>query len=143
MKARPFLAVFALIGIAVVAGGFFAGRALKPEPTPGYAFDVSSPAYSAALPLPGLTKGGFSGFGETNGLPGSTLLSGKVESVTADGVVIEAADGTKTSVRLTNPISVTRIDAANRDALKNGATVVLRQAEGSDEVEAVLVVTPP
>jgi hypothetical protein len=143
MKPNLTAAVFAVGAVVVVAAGFFGGRFVKPDPTPGYSFDLSSPAYAAALPQPGLTRGGFSGFGETNGLPGSTLLSGKVASVTPQQIVIEAADGTRSTFRITNPITVTRIEAANRDALKNGATVVLRKAEGSDEVEAVLVLAGP
>jgi hypothetical protein len=116
---------------------------LKPDPTPGYAFDVSAPAYEARLPEPGLSKGGFSGFGETNGLPGSTLLSGKVASITPTEIVIEAKDGTKSMIRITNPISVSRIEAANRDALKSGATVVLFPAKDSDEIASLLVVASP
>jgi hypothetical protein len=57
--------------------------------------------------------------------------------------VIQDSDGTKTSLRLGSPSNVTRIEAANRDMLRTGATVVVRQADGSDEVEAVLVLASP
>lgn len=143
MKPEPRLAIVIVAAIAAVAAGFFAGRVLKPDPTPGYSFDLSSPVYEAALAQPGLTKGGFSGFGETAGLPGRTMLSGKVASVTAQEVVIEATDGTKSTLRLINPAAVSRIEAANRDALRPGATVILRQADASDEVDAVLVIASP
>lgn len=143
MKLEPRLAVLIVAALAVVAAGFVAGRMLKADPEPGYAFDASSPAYAATLAPAGLTKGGFSGFGETAGLPGQTMLSGKVASISGQDVVIEAADGTKTSLRLTNPASVHRIEAATRDALRTGATVILRQAPGSDQVDAVLVIASP
>ncbi len=143
MKLEPRLAVFVIAAIAVIVAGFFAGRMLKPDPTPGYTFDLSSPVYEGTLAPPGLTKGGFSGFGETAGLPGHTTLSGKVASISGQDVVIEAADGTKSTLRLTNPGSVTRIEAASRDALRTGATVILRQAAGSNEIDAVLVIASP
>src|SRR5687767_6794152 len=126
--------------IVIAAAGFLAGRAFHPDPTPGYAFDTDSPAYHATAPDPALTRGGFSGFGETTGLPGLTLLSGKVASVIAQEAVIEAPDGTRSSVRLANPGAVRRFEEASRSALGNGVTVVLRHAAGSDEVEAVLIV---
>jgi hypothetical protein len=143
MKPTLSTGIFALAAVAVIAIGFFAGRLLKPDPTPDYAFDLSAPAYEATLPEPGLSKGGFTGFGETNGLPGSTLLSGKVASITPTEIVIEAKDGTKSTIRITNPISVSRIEAANRDALKSGATVVLFPAKDSDEIASLLVVASP
>ena len=129
--------------LIIVVAGFFAGRALHPDPSSGFAFATDSPAYEATSPDPALTKGGFSGFGEITGLPGLTLLSGKVASVSAQEVVIEAADGTKSSVRLANPGAVRRFEAASQSALVSGATVVLRHAEDGDEVEAVLVVGDP
>jgi hypothetical protein len=140
MRPAPLQLGLAFGAIIIAAAGFFAGRTLHPDPTPGYAFDADSPAYEATAPHPALTEGGFSGFGETTGLPGLTLLSGRVTSVTAQEVVIEAPDGTKSSVKLANPGAVRRFEEASRTALINGATVVLRHAAGSDEVEAVLIV---
>lgn len=129
--------------IVLAVAGFLAGSALRSDPTPGYAFEDDSSAYEVRTPDPALTRGGFTGFGEVTGLPGFTLLSGKVASITASEVVIEATDGTKSAVRLANPGIVSRFEAASRDALVNGATVVLRHAEGSDEVEAILIVRTP
>jgi hypothetical protein len=139
---RPQLAL-GLAALAVAVAGFFGGRLLKPEPTAGYAFDTDALAYEITMPKPGLSKGGFSGFGETAGLPGATLLSGKVASITPTEVVIEAADGTKSSLRLANPGGVRRIEAASRDALRPGASVVVLHENGSDEADAVLVVEAP
>jgi hypothetical protein len=116
---------------------------LKPDPTPGYAFDTDALAFETTTPKPGLSKGGFSGFGETAGLPAATLLSGKVASISATEVVIEAVDGTKTSLRLANPGGVRRIEAANRDAIRPGASIVVLHEAGSDEADAVLVVEAP
>src|SRR5688572_24394263 len=129
--------------VVVIAAGFFAGRALKADPTPGYAFDTSSDVFEATGPEPGLTKGGFSGFGETAGLPGFTLLSGKVAAISSQELVLEAADGTQTKLRLANPGGVRRIEASSRDALRTGASVVVRHTEGSNEVEAVLILEVP
>ena len=140
MRPNPLHLGLGLGAVVVAALGFFVGRGLHPDPTPGFAFDSNSPVYEATAPDPVLTRGGFSGFGETTGLPGLTLLSGKVASITADEVVIEALDGTKSSVRLANPSAVRRFEEASRSALVNGATVVLRHASGSDEVEAILIV---
>jgi hypothetical protein len=143
MTLKPAYAAYVVVAVVIVAAGLLAGRALKPDPTPGFAFDASSPAYDATTPSIGVTKGGFSGFGETSGLPGQTLLSGSVVSVSPTELVIQGTDGTKTSLRLGTPTNISRIQAANRDALRNGATVIVRQADGSDEVEAVLVLATP
>jgi len=127
----------------MIVAGFFAGRLLKGDAAPGYAFDTDAAVYEATKPEPGLSKGGFSGFGETGGLPGYTLLSGTVASVTAQEVVIEAADGTRSTLRLANPGGVQRIEAAGVNALRAGVSVIVRHAEGSDEAEAVLIVETP
>jgi hypothetical protein len=129
--------------LIIVAAGFFGGRALRPDPAPGYAFDPSAAVYEPAAPKPALSRGGFSGFGETPGLPGRTLLSGKVTSVSPQELVIEAANGTTSTLQIANPNGVSRIEAATRNALVNGASVVVRHAEGSDRADAVLVVGGP
>ena len=132
-----------LAAVIVVAAGFFGGRFVHSNGDAGFEFDLDAAVYDAALPEAGLSKGGFSGFGETPGLPGKTLLSGKVVSASGVEVVIEDANGSRSTIRLANPGGVKRIESAARSALTGGATVVLRHALGSDEVEAVLVVESP
>ena len=143
MKLNQMQLGLAVGAVVIVVAGFFAGRTLRPDPTPGYEFSRSADVYEATAPEPGLSKGGFSGFGKTSGLPGYTLLSGEVTSISPSEVVIEAADGTRSTIRLNNPDDVRRIENASRQELRSGVTVVVRHADGNSEAEAVLILETP
>jgi len=138
MPAR-YAALAAVAALLLVGGGFLAGRALNTGDGTGFAFDSASPAYRSAAAPAVLSKGGFSGFGETDGLEGTTILSGRVVSAGAEAIVIESEDGAQATIRLAGSASMTQIEASSADALRPGAIVVIRHQPGSDEALAVLV----
>ena len=136
----------ALIAAAalILVAGFFAGRALHSPSSETFAIDLSAPMYEAGVSDIAESKGGFTGFGETAGLSGRTVLSGRLIAVVGQNLTLEDASGTRHSMRLTTPVAaVNRIEPAGRDALRTGATVIVRHEPGSDTAEAVLVVESP
>lgn len=135
--------VAVLAAVVVIAGGFLFGRSLKGGTEAGFAFDYDQPAYQVTGPAPALTSGGFSGFGETPGLSGLTQLSGRIVSVSPTQVTIEATNGAQTTLRLAEPRSLARIEAADRSRLRAGMTVIVRHEPGSNDAEAVLIVEQP
>ncbi len=144
MKFTTTHAVTALGAIVIVAAGVFSGRALNADRGEGFTFDTTGPAYEAGLPAAGLSKGGFSGFGETTGLEGNTQLSGKIVSVSAQEIVIESRNGLMSTFRLGGaPGGISRIDSSSRAALQAGLSVVVRHEDGSDVAEAVLILEAP
>lgn len=129
--------------VLLIAAGFLAGRSARPDATAGYTFEVDAAVYEATAPSAGLTKGGFSGFGETAGLSGTTMFGGFVKSISPNQLVIEAPDGTLTTVRLANPSRVRRIEATDRGAIRPGANVVILHKPDSSDADAVLVLEVP
>ncbi len=143
MTAYPKLALALALAIAVLAGGFIGGRALKPAGETSFEFDLDSPAYEASLAEPGLSKGGFGGFGEDLGLEGATLLSGRITAISPEEITIELSRGTLQAVRVGETASVTQLEASSRDALSTGFTVVILTDAGEDTATAILIIAEP
>jgi hypothetical protein len=141
MKGRFALWLIAAAALGGVA--FLGGRALRPAAEAGYAFEQDTPSYEAADSMAGLSRGGFSGWSETGGLEGLTVVTGRVVEATATGVTVEAPWGTRTTIRLTGDRPIQGLRAADQAALRPGATVTLRTAPDGDLVEAVLILAPP
>lgn len=129
--------------LAVAVVGFFAGRGLHSDGEEVSAFDFDAPAYGATKSIAGVTHGGFTGFGETPGLEGRTVVAGRVVAASADSLTVESQQGVRSTLRLSGGASLRRIEAAGREALRPGVTVVVRREAGSDEVAALLIVAEP
>lgn len=136
------LVAWAIAAVAVAVLAFFAGRELRPERGEASAFDLEAPAYEVAKAAAGFSKAGFTGFGEAPGAEGRTVVSGRIVAVGPDSITIESAGGQRSAVRLAGQASLRRVEAAGRDALRPGVTVLLRQTGGADAA-AVLIVAEP
>ena len=133
------IAVWAGAGIALVLVAFFAGHQLRPEPATAKAFDQDGPAYEVAKEAAGVSKGGFSGFGESPGPDGRTVVAGRVVSVNGDTVTVDSPSGQKSTIRLTGNGPLRRLEASSREALRPGMSVLVRR--DGNQAEAVLVVS--
>lgn len=136
---------YAWIGVAAViaVAAFFTGRELRPDTGASFDYNLAAPPFVAASPAAGLSKGGFSGFGETLGLDGKTVLSGKVTSVTSESLTLETPAGSSSTIKVTGAGPLRRIEASSVAALRPGVTVVIRMVPGSKEGAAVLIVAEP
>ena len=130
---------WAVAGVIVAALGFVAGRGMNSEDVVAPAFDLEASSYDAPASAAGLSKGGFSGFGESEGATGRTVVAGKVVAVTGDSLTIESPSGQRSMVRLTSSQTLRRLEPATREALRPGASVLIRR--DGDSAQAVLVVT--
>jgi hypothetical protein len=143
-RLKPATLAFIAAAAVILVAGFFAGRSLHSSSAETFVFDLSAPVYEAGISAIAESKGGFTGFGETAGLSGRTVLSGRVVALAGPEVTLEDSSGTRHSVRLTTPVAaVSRIEAAGRDALRTGATVIVRHESGSDSADAVLILEAP
>lgn len=134
-------ALWLALAVLAGAGGVFLGRAIKGAGEPAFAFDTEAPAYSAAdLPL-GRSRAGFTGFAETGGLDGRTIVAGKVSSVTAESITLETSAGA-TTIRVTGEQKL-RALVPYQVAIAPGTTVVIIKAAGSDEASSVLALLDP
>jgi hypothetical protein len=132
---------FLLAAAAVAALGFAAGWLAK-GPGPGvFHFDASAAAYQAAGSPAGLSKGGFTGFAETGGLDGMTIVAGKVTKV-ASGVLTLATSGGENTVRLSGEDKV-RVLAPFTASPPPGVTAVVSLVPASGEARAVLLIIDP
>jgi len=132
---------FLLAVAAVAALGFGAGWLAKGPGPAAFRFDASAAAYQAAGSPAGLSKGGFTGFAETGGLDGMTIVAGKVTSV-APGVLTLATASGESAVRLTGDDKV-RVLAPFTASPAAGVTAVVSLAPASDEARAVLLIIDP
>jgi hypothetical protein len=123
----------------LAAAAFLAGRALHPEAGAASAFDLDADAYEASSALAGLSKAGFSGFTES-GAEGRTVISGRVINVTAESITVEGRGGQRSTLRLSGQGQPRRLEAASRDAIRAGVTVIVRRDPGSGVAKAVLVI---
>lgn len=131
------------IGVMLAVAGFFAGRELRNDNGSAAAYDFKAPAYAPSDPIAGFSRGGFTGFGETPGLDGKTIIAGRVIELTGDSFTLESAAGVRSTVRLADEAPLRRIEAATAAALRPGANVIVRKQPGKDEAAAVLVVAAP
>ena len=141
MKARTLLWLFA--AAVVAAAGFFGGRGLHPGAERATGFDLQAAAYESPRQVAGFSRGGFSGFGELPGFYGRTVVAGRIVSAGATAIVIESAAGVRSTISITSGPSLRRIEAAGRDSLRPGASVVVRRQPASDTAVAVLVIEGP
>jgi hypothetical protein len=134
------LALITLI-VAAVAGAaaFLGGRALHSQPAgPSQAFDVTGATYQANELRLTESAGGFTGVAEAGILPGTPLYSGRVTSVDAESITIEAAGG-PTSIGVTGSEKLYRLEAF-AGAAAVGDQVIVRFDAAAAAVVAVLIV---
>jgi len=124
---------------ALAVAAFFAGRGLHPGGSSVSPFDLDADAYEAPSAIAGLSKAGFSGFTE-GGAEGRTVISGRVISVTPDSITVESHGG-RSTLRLSGQGQPRRLEAASKEAIRPGVTVIVRRDPGSDVAKAVLVIS--
>ncbi len=132
-----------VLAVVVLLAGFLGGRAIKPESETAFEFDLDSPAYQASLAEPGLSKGGFSGFGEDLGMEGATLLSGRITAISAEEITIELGVGTRHTLRFGETASLTQFQTSDRDVLGTGFTVVVLTDADGETATAILIIAEP
>lgn len=125
---------------ALAVAAFLAGRALHPDANSVSAFDLDAEAYEASSAIAGLSKAGFSGFTE-GGAEGRTVISGHVISVTPDSITLEGQGGQRSTLRLSGQGQPRRLEAASKEAIRPGVTVIVRRDPGSNVAKAVLVIS--
>jgi len=128
------------LGLAAITAllGVFAGRELKGGGPEAFAFDLRAPSYAAADALAGHSRAGFTGFAETGGLDGSTIVAGRVTAVGPDTITVATAAGSS-AIRLTGEQKL-RVLQPIPGALTAGMTLVILKKPGSSEAQAVLAV---
>jgi hypothetical protein len=129
-------------GLVVAVAAFFGGRALHGDGSSAGAFDFDAPAYGSVKSIAGLSRGGFSGFGDTPGLDGRTVIAGRIVSAAADSITVESSQGVRSTLRISSAAPLRRLDTSGREALRPGVTVVVRRSD-SGEPAAVLIVAEP
>jgi hypothetical protein len=132
-----------IAAVAIAAGAFLVGGALKPAEPPHYVFETEAAAYEEASKVPATTKGGFTGFGEVDGSNARTVLAGRVVEKTATGVVLETPGGQRTPLRFGATPGISRVEPATQALLRPGVSVAVRLDDSRDVVEAVLVLAQP
>ncbi len=138
------LALWIIAAVAVGAAGFLIGRDLRAAETPAFAFETDASSYEAPKSLAGRSLGGFSGIDELSGNEGRVVLGGRVVEKTANSVTIETAWGATTTIRITGGQGpLRRLEAADRDALQRGATVLVRVGPGGQDAAGIFVLAPP
>lgn len=130
----------AALGV-VAAAGFFGGWLIKGGGSPDFPFDTKAPAYAAADVPGGRSRAGFTGFSDTGGLSGFTIVAGKVANVSPDTLTISTAAGTD-SIRLRGQEKL-RILQPFASSIQTGTTVAITRKAGTEEAAAVLVVLDP
>jgi hypothetical protein len=131
-----------LLAAAAVAGlGFLAGWLVKGPGPSSHHFDASAAAYRPAGSPAGMSKGGFTGFGETGGLDGMTIVAGKVTSV-GQGFLTLATEGGQNTVRLTGQDKV-RVLAPFTPSPPTGVIAVVALEPGSVDARGVLLIIDP
>ncbi len=135
------LALWLAAAAVVAVAGVFAGRAIKGSGGADFPFDTRADAYSAADLPQGRTRAGFTGFSETGGLDGTTIVAGKVTAVAGDSVTLTTSSGAS-SIRLTAEQKL-RILQPLGGAIAPGTTVVIIKKQGTDEAQAVLALLDP
>ena len=137
-------AAWAAAAVAIAAGAFLGGGALKPAEPPHYLFDVEAPAYQTDLAaIAARSEGGFTGFGDLEGGNDRTVLGGRVVEVSPGSLVLETQQGARTSLRLGPTSRLFRLEAGSRATLRPGATVIVKRGVQPEEAAAVLVVSEP
>ena len=134
---------WSIAAVAIAAGSFFIGGALKPAEPPHYVFETDAAAYAGASKVAATTRGGFTGFGEVDGSNARTVLAGRVVEKTGTGVVLETPGGQRTPLRFGASPGISRVEPATQALLRPGVTVAVRLDASGTEVEAVLVLAQP
>jgi hypothetical protein len=136
------LIAWVVAGIAVAGIAFVAGRELRPASSEVSAFDLNAPVYETGKLAVGYSKAGFTGFGETPGPDGRTVLTGRVVAIDERSITVEAG-GQRSTVRVSAETSVKRIEAAAASSLRPGASVLIRLSAGRDEATGILITGEP
>jgi hypothetical protein len=139
MKLRPY--GWAALALIVTLGGFAAGRALRPDAPPAFAYDTEASPYTAVPSIAAESRGGFTGFGA--GLEGAVVQAGRVTAVNATAIEVTSADGVAYTLRLGDAPRLLRLAPVGANALRPGSTVVARLAADGETVEALLIVAEP
>ncbi len=134
--------LWAGLAVAVAAIAFFAGQSLRPEDEPELAAELTALPYTAPAPAFGRSLGGFTGFGEKSDARGRTVLSGRVTTVGPDAIGLDTPAG-PTTIGLAGERSLRRLEAIDRDAIGDGATVLALISPSSGEVTALLLLEEP
>jgi len=136
-------AVWTLAAVGVAVAAFFAGSRLKPKEELHFVYDTEAVAFAEVAPIAATSRGGFTGL-EGMG-PGSTraVIAGRVVELAPGRIVLESADGVRTSVRFGPQPKLWRLEPGDRSLLVAGATVAVRKGEADDEAAAVLVLGGP
>jgi hypothetical protein len=129
---------------AIVFGAiaFVIGRSFSSAGETAFAFDFEAPAYLPADSTAGRTKGGFTGLDEAEASDGRAVLSGKIVEISEETATVETSWGERARFRLVPPSVFKRVNAAGRDALKDGAQILVRFEPGSQNVKSILIVAP-
>ena len=125
--------------VAILA--FLAGRELRPDTAESFDYDLTAPGYQAAVPAPGLSKGGFTGF-DGAALDGETVVSGRVTAVSPESLIVQT-ESAAVPIRLSGDRPLRRIGAATLSDVRPGMTVVVRTTPDQDEAAAILIVSTP
>jgi hypothetical protein len=131
------------LAIVVAMLAFVGGRELKPDEDPYYVFQTDAAAYDEVGAIAAVSKGGFTGFGDLEGGDNRTVVAGRIVEITPSSLVLESANGSRTTLRLGQQPKLARLLPADRDLLRPGATVQVRKGGSDDEAAAVLVIAQP
>ncbi|HLF71958.1 MAG TPA: hypothetical protein VI759_07395, partial [Dehalococcoidia bacterium] len=85
-----------------------------------------------------LSLGGFSGFGPIADDKGYVVVSGRAVEISSTSLVLETLWGARTTVRLSAPPTVQRLDTAAPGDFKPGDKLLVRVAADGETAEAVL-----
>ena len=135
--------LWALAAVIIAAVSYYAGTALRPAEEPYYIFDTDAPAYNDPTGVAATSRGGFTGFGESDGSRSRVVIGGRVIEKTGDSITLEGSLGQRTSIRFGESPRVVRLDGGSADLLRPGVSVAVRLNEAGDTVEAVLVLSQP
>lgn len=135
--------LWAAAAAVIAVAAYFVGSALKPAEHPYYIFDTEAVAYGQPPPIAATSKGGFTGFGETDGSPSRVVISGRVVELTESSLTLESTLGQHTSIRFGDTPRVSRLVPGSSELLQPGVTVALRLDETGETAEAVLVLSQP
>ncbi len=139
MKSGLFAWLVAAIVVALV--GALAGRALKGGGDPPFPFDASAPPYSGADLPTARSRAGFTGFNETGGLDGLTVVAGRVTAVTSDSISLDTSAGLNV-IRLSGDLKLRTLEPY-QGAIVPGTTVVVLKNPGTDQAKSVLLILDP
>ena len=138
---RSTAALWGAGAILVAVLGFYIGGSLRPGEDPVYLFETDAPAFVTPTDIAATSPGGFTGFGETDGSNARVAIAGRIVEITDGGLVLEGAQGQRTSVSFSGEPPVLRLEGSDVDQLREGLNVALRLDDEGTTVESVLVLS--